>query len=166
MRLGAPRISFVVTIPGRRFATAGRARLRSVVATIVAACLGLGVVSAQIAVPLGTEFRANSFVAGNQFGGSLDLEANGDFVIVWSSPQDSSQYGVFGQRYASSGARLGAEFLVNTLTTGSQRTPDVGADADGDFEGDADADGDFDGDAEADGDDGGVDGTTPFNASW
>ena len=39
-------------------------------------------------------------------------------------------------------------------------------DADGDFEGDADADGDFDGDAEADGDDGGVDGTTPFNASW
>ena len=38
-----------------------------------------------------------------------------------------------GQRYASDGSPQGAEFQVNTYTTGSQTAPSVAADADGDF---------------------------------
>ena len=35
--------------------------------------------------------------------------------------QDGSRYGIFGQRYASSGTPLGPEFRVNTYTTNIQR---------------------------------------------
>ena len=51
-------------------------------------------------------------------------------VVVWRSDgQDGSGRGVFGQRYASSGAPQGAEFRVNTFTTSEQRYPSVSADA-------------------------------------
>jgi hypothetical protein len=54
--------------------------------------------------------------------------------VVWHSlQQDGSLTGVFGQRYASSGAPLGAEFRVNTFTTSYQQLPDVVTDAAGNF---------------------------------
>ena len=64
----------------------------------------------------------------------MAADADGDFVVVWSSNnQDGSLAGVFGQRYTSAGAAVGAEFQVNTYTTSQQRCPAVAADADGDF---------------------------------
>jgi hypothetical protein len=39
---------------------------------------------------------------------------------VWSSPQDGSGRGVFGQRFLANGAPVGPEFRVNTFTTGDQ----------------------------------------------
>ena len=59
----------------------------------------------------------------------LDLRARrGDFVVEWSSKdQDGSNYGVFGQRYAASGAPLGGEFRVNTTTLGDQYQPAAAA---------------------------------------
>ena len=49
---------------------------------------------------------------------SVASDAAGNFVVVWdSADQDGSDVGVFGQRYASSGAPLGPEFRVNTYTT-------------------------------------------------
>lgn len=56
-------------------------------------------------------------------------------VFFWrSSGQDGSSSGVFGQRYASNGSRLGTEFQVNTYTTGVQGDyPAVSADAKGNF---------------------------------
>ena len=72
-------------------------------------------------VPLGAEFRVNTFGTGYQMAPGLAGDANGDFVVVWeSAAQDGSGAGVFGQRYASSGAPLGAEFRVNTFTTNGQ----------------------------------------------
>ena len=47
--------------------------------------------------------------------------------------QDGSSLGVFGQRYASSGAPLGAEFQVNTYTTNIQVSPSVASDTAGNF---------------------------------
>jgi hypothetical protein len=41
--------------------------------------------------------------------------------------QDGSGSGVFGQRYAASGAPLGPEFRVNTYATASQSFPSVDA---------------------------------------
>lgn len=40
---------------------------------------------------------------------------------------------MFGQRFDPSGAAQGTEFRVNSYTTGTQREPVVGSDADGDF---------------------------------
>jgi hypothetical protein len=53
---------------------------------------------------------------------------------VWQSYQeDGSVYGIFGQRYAATGAPLGTEFRVNTYTTNTQVRPAVAADGLGNF---------------------------------
>jgi len=85
--------------------------------------------------PLGPEFRVNTYTDYNQSYPSVTSDPSGNFVVVWTSgaDQDGSAYGVFGQRYASSGALLGSEFRVNTYTTGQQYRPVVAADASGSF---------------------------------
>lgn len=82
---------------------------------------------------LGPEFRVNTSTTGEQGPPSIASDASGNFVIVWRSPQDGFAYGIFGQRFANSGAPLGTEFLVNTYTTGSQERPAVAADPLGNF---------------------------------
>ena len=58
--------------------------------------------------PLGPEFRVNTYTTNTQGFPSVAADASGNFVVVWSSyTQDGSTDGVFGQRYASSGALLG-----------------------------------------------------------
>jgi cysteine-rich repeat protein len=71
-------------------------------------------------MPAGPEFRVNSDTTGAQGYGSVAVTADGGFVVVWQSPGDGSSYGVFSRRYDSAGARAGAEFQVNTYTTGKQ----------------------------------------------
>lgn len=82
---------------------------------------------------LGSEFRVNTFTTSAQSGPAVASDASGNFVVVWTSTQDGSLSGVFGQRYANSGASLGPEFRVNTYTTNSQGLPSVAADSSGDF---------------------------------
>jgi hypothetical protein len=85
-------------------------------------------------VPLGPEFRVNTYTTNHQRGQDVALDASGNFVVVWGSyTQDGFNYGVFGQRYAASGAPLGPEFRVNTHTTGTQLRPAVTSDASGNF---------------------------------
>jgi hypothetical protein len=82
----------------------------------------------------GGEFQGNSFTPGGQGLPTIDLDADGDFVVSWSSAaQDGSLYGIFGQRFSAAGAKLGPEFQINTTFTYSQLTPKVGVDSDGDF---------------------------------
>jgi len=67
------------------------------------------------------ELRVNSYTTGDQEEPSVvGTDFAGDFVVVWTSPQDGSGRGVFGQRFAPSGAPVGPEFQVNTFTTGDQ----------------------------------------------
>ncbi|MCA9097923.1 MAG: hypothetical protein KDA36_06040, partial [Planctomycetaceae bacterium] len=62
------------------------------------------------------------------------MDADGDFVVAWISyDQDGDGWGVFAQRYSVAGSQLGAEFQVNSTTTGRQFSPAVGMDEDGDF---------------------------------
>jgi hypothetical protein len=83
---------------------------------------------------VGAEFQVNTYTTGDQFGAAIAADAAGSFVVVWSSDnQDGSGYGIFGQRYDSAGTAVGAEFQVNTYTTGYQFTPTVTADAAGNF---------------------------------
>ncbi len=82
----------------------------------------------------GSEFQVNSFVTGNQVVPAVAMDADGDFVVVWSSfAQDGGGFGVYAQRYNAAGGTEGIEFLVNTTTAGHQSQPDVAMDALGDF---------------------------------
>ncbi len=82
----------------------------------------------------GTAFRVNTYTTGAQFLSSVAMDAAGDFVITWTSGgEDGSGYGVYAQRYNSSGTAQGSQFPVNTYTTGNQLAPAVAMDAAGDF---------------------------------
>jgi hypothetical protein len=82
----------------------------------------------------GVEFHVNSSITGDQSKPAVAMAASGDAIVVWeSSDQDGSGAGIFGQRYDSSGARAGAEFRVNTYTSGDQIRPKVAMDAQGNF---------------------------------
>ncbi len=87
--------------------------------------------------PVSAEFRVNSTTQDRQDKSVVAMDSDGDFVIVWESwGQDASsdgQWGVFGQRFNASGARLGGEFQVNTYTLDKQMNPAVAMDSDGDF---------------------------------
>jgi hypothetical protein len=48
----------------------------------------------------GAEFRVNTYTAGDQFVGSAASDAQGNFVVTWTSAgQDGSGYGVFARRF-------------------------------------------------------------------
>ncbi len=85
-------------------------------------------------VPQGGEFQVNTYTTSNQFCDSIAMDANGDFVITWSSGyQDGSSFGVYAQRYNAAGEPQGGEFRVNTHTTSVQGPSDVAMDETGDF---------------------------------
>jgi hypothetical protein len=84
--------------------------------------------------PVGSEFRMNTYTSSQQVNVSVAADPSGSFVVVWQSAyQDGSDFGVFGQRYSSSGAPVGPEFRVNTYTTDRQSEPSVAADSGGSF---------------------------------
>jgi len=84
--------------------------------------------------PRGTEFRANSYLAGVQSEPVVGMSSDGRFVIVWTSTgQDGSYDGVDAQSYTADGSPRGAEFRVNTQTWGYQNHPAVSMGPDGRF---------------------------------
>ena len=82
----------------------------------------------------GDEFRVNQYTANSQWYPSVAADADGDFVVTWTSYlQDGSQSGIYARRYRASGEALGDEFRVNSTAAGNQRHPAVAMDDDGDF---------------------------------
>jgi hypothetical protein len=82
----------------------------------------------------GTEFRINTHTTSNQTFPSAAMDASGDFVVAWQSDnQDGSDYGVYAKRFNAAGVAQGAEFRVNSYTTGSQNSAAAAIDAGGDF---------------------------------
>lgn len=62
--------------------------------------------------------------------------ADGGHLVVWSSygqTPDSSEWGVFAQRYDEAGEKVGTEFLVNTYTSLTQFSPSAAGLPDGGF---------------------------------
>jgi len=83
---------------------------------------------------LGDEFRVNTYTTNHQRFSTIAMDADGDFVITWSSlGQDGNNYGVYGQRFDKTGAPAGGEFRVNTTTAKFQGRSTVAMDDDGDF---------------------------------
>lgn len=80
------------------------------------------------------EFRVNTFTAGSQADGAVAVFDDGGFVITWTSlDQDGSGRGIYGQRYDSSAAPIGPEFIINTQTENNQQQPSVAVLSDGGF---------------------------------
>src|SRR4029450_6943772 len=79
---------------------------------------------------LGGNFQANTTTVGAQRAPMVAMDADGNFVVVWYSPDNSSD-GIFGQRYSSDGTKVGVEFMINTVTANQQRSPSVAMADDG-----------------------------------
>lgn len=72
------------------------------------------------------DFQVNTFTQGNQDNPAVAALPDGGFVVAWTSAgQDGSVDGVYAQAYNANGTRDGAEFRVNTFTTGAQNFPDI-----------------------------------------
>ena len=82
----------------------------------------------------GPEFQVNETTADYQADPAVAVLPGDNFVVVWDTyGQDGSASAIFGRRFDSTGAALGAEFQVNAITTGYQYFPAVGADSAGNF---------------------------------
>jgi len=82
--------------------------------------------------PVGTEFQVNSYTTNSQAHPVVASDTNGNFVVAWASLQ-SGAYDIWAKRYDASGAAQGAEFRVNSYTTGAQTKPSIAADGSGNF---------------------------------
>jgi hypothetical protein len=86
---------------------------------------------------LAAEFQVNSYSAYDQDFADVAVAADGGFVVVWHSRgsfgDDNPGSSVQAQVYDSAGAPQGDQLQVNAYTTGNQRSPAVGAAADGSF---------------------------------
>jgi len=87
--------------------------------------------------PAGGEVQVNTYTSSFQVNPVVAASPTGAFVVVWqsggSSGTDTLGWSVQAQRYAADGVPLGAEFQVNTYTTGDQLNPVVTSDATGSF---------------------------------
>ncbi|MCH8617215.1 cadherin domain-containing protein [Sphingomonas sp. SM33] len=85
---------------------------------------------------IGTEFLVNSATLDTQYQPSVTALSGGGFVISWTTfdtAADGSGNAVKAQLYDASGAAVGGEFLVDTLTTSSQASPELTALSTGGF---------------------------------
>ncbi len=88
-------------------------------------------------IALGRQFQVNTYTTDRQSLPAVGGLANGDFIVVWDSlgsfGTDTLAQSVQAQRYASSGEAIGGEFQVNSYTTSSQYSADLGFHPNGDF---------------------------------
>jgi hypothetical protein len=86
---------------------------------------------------VGVQFTLNSYgVSGwpSQWWGSTASLPDGGFWAVWTTDVlDGSGRGVYLQRFAADGKKVGAEIRVNTYTDNSQQSPQIDAWSDGSF---------------------------------
>jgi hypothetical protein len=87
-----------------------------------------------LGVAQGGEFQVNTYTSGDQNDARVGMDAVGNFTIVWSSSsEDGSGWGVYAQRYNSSGVAQGSEFRINTTTAGDQEYVSIAMNGTGSF---------------------------------
>lgn len=71
----------------------------------------------------GSETRVNTTTVDNQQGPNIAQLTDGGYVVTWNSrSQDTSGWGVYGQRFDAQGNRVANEFKVNTVTYSDQHS--------------------------------------------
>ncbi|MCG8456255.1 MAG: hypothetical protein MI919_08230 [Holophagales bacterium] len=85
----------------------------------------------------GAQFQVNTYTTTSQGEPDVAMDGDGDFTVVWTSGgsagTDSSSSSIQGQRFASDGTAVAAQFQVNTYTTSMQIGPRADMDTDGDL---------------------------------
>jgi hypothetical protein len=94
--------------------------------------LGLPPAVAENPVPVGGEFKVNSFSSRDE-DPEISGDGNGGFVVVWSSYVIGASDEIYGQRFDASGKPQGGKFHVNTHTRFPQDYPDVAMGPSGQF---------------------------------
>jgi hypothetical protein len=88
-------------------------------------------------VKLGEELRVNTEVLDDQLNPVITSLSSGGFVVSWTDNSgtlgDASGSSIKAQIFSSGGTRLGAEFLVNSQTSGDQLAPTIAALSGGKF---------------------------------
>ncbi len=88
-------------------------------------------------VAIGGEAQVNSYTTFEQQYPSVSVDAAGNYVVAWessgSSGGDTGSVSIQTRRFAADGTALGAQFQVNTYTTGGQLNPQVALDSAGNF---------------------------------
>src|SRR5688500_7259612 len=81
------------------------------------------------------EFQVNAVAGGDQFQPSVAADADGDFVVTWTSENtDGAGYGIAARRFDAAGVPQGAgQFNVNAYTGGNQVYSRVAMDDAGNF---------------------------------
>ncbi len=83
---------------------------------------------------VGGEFQVNTYTTDEQLMPAVTTLNNGNIVAVWQSyGQDGAYTGIFGQILDSNGSKIGAEFQVNSITSGNQNRPKVAVLNNGNF---------------------------------
>ncbi|MEM6793299.1 MAG: DUF11 domain-containing protein [Acidobacteriota bacterium] len=85
----------------------------------------------------GPQIQINSYTTSVQTSPSVDIDADGDFVVAWTSDgsdgSDSASYSIQGQRFAADGSRQGAQIQVNSFTSSLQFDPSISVGPNGTF---------------------------------
>lgn len=84
----------------------------------------------------GSQFQVNNYTTNGQTWPDVAIDADGDFVVTWSSyssPYSDTNWSVQGRRYQAAGTAQGNQFQVNSYTTFSQFYSVLVVDSDGDF---------------------------------
>ena len=83
---------------------------------------------------VGGEMHVSTQTTNSQLGPAVSGLTGGGYIVTWISRlQDGSGYGIYGQRYDSSGAVAGGETLINTTTASDQYYPASTAMSDGGY---------------------------------
>ncbi|MEP2276844.1 MAG: cadherin-like domain-containing protein, partial [Reichenbachiella sp.] len=79
------------------------------------------------------ESQVNDYSTGYQHQPAVDVDINGNFVVVWQGESATDGSGIIGQQYHADGTKNGSEFQINTTTDNTQSSPDVAIDGSGHF---------------------------------
>jgi hypothetical protein len=81
---------------------------------------------------LGGEFHVNVATAGVERFPAVASTAAGGFIVVWTGSVGSTN-GILGRQFEASGFPTAGEYPVSLYTTGSQSSPAIASDPDGNF---------------------------------
>ncbi|WP_456460058.1 putative Ig domain-containing protein [Reichenbachiella sp.] len=79
------------------------------------------------------ESQVNDYSTGYQQNPAVDVDINGNYVVVWQGESATDPSGIVGQLYKADGTKNGSEFQINTITDNTQSSPDVAIDGSGRF---------------------------------
>jgi len=83
---------------------------------------------------VGAEFVVNTTTAETQSAPDVDAVPGGGFLVTWQGQTaGSTDFNIYGQFFSDSGAKVGGEFVVNSVTAGNQTTARVDVLASGDI---------------------------------